>query len=141
MQKQSGFTLVELMVGIAIIAILTAVALPAYRNYVITSRLTEAFSSLATAQAASEQFWSNNRTYVGFDTAASFPRNSTNFNYALSGADTSSYTITATGVGGSPVAGFSYTIDQNGSRTTVSTPSWGTSTTCWINKQGGACVQ
>lgn len=137
----SGFTLIELMIALAIIAVITAVALPSYRNHVISSRLTEAYSGLAAAQSAAEQFWSNNRTYVGFNAASNFPQATSNFTYALSNDSASTYTVTASGVAGSPVSGFSYTINQNGNRTTVATPSWGTSASCWINKEGGACVQ
>ena len=44
MQNQKGFTLIELMIVIAIIGILAALALPAYQNYVAKSQVTEAFS-------------------------------------------------------------------------------------------------
>ena len=44
MQNQKGFTLIELMIVIAIIAILAAIALPAYNNYVAKSQVTEAVS-------------------------------------------------------------------------------------------------
>ncbi|MBP9217613.1 MAG: prepilin-type N-terminal cleavage/methylation domain-containing protein [Sterolibacterium sp.] len=141
MHKQSGFTLVELMIAVIVVAVLTAVALPSYRSHVTSSRLTEAFSSLAAAQAASEQFWSNNRTYVGFDIATNFPQTTSNFTYALSNETTSTYTITADGVTGSPVDGFTFTVNQNGDRATTATPTGETSTTCWLYKQGGVCVQ
>lgn len=141
MKKQSGFTLIELMITVVIISIISAVALPTYRQYIITSRLTEAFSALSSAQAAAEQFWSNNRTYVGFNTANGLPAATTNFTYALSNATTSTFTLTATGVSNT-VVGFSFTIDQNGNKATIAVPpGWGSPTGCWVNKQGGACVQ
>jgi type IV pilus assembly protein PilE len=142
MQRPSGFTLVELMVTVAIVAVLSAIALPAYQQYVIRARLTDAFSALASAQTSAEQFWSNNHTYVGLNAANGFPAATSNFTYTLSNQSASTFTITATGVTPGPVAGFAFSIDQNGNKATTSVPTgWTASTTCWVNKQGGTCVQ
>jgi type IV pilus assembly protein PilE len=141
MKRQSGFTLIELMITVAVIAVLSAIALPSYQQYAIRARLTDAFSALSSAQASAEQFWSSNRTYVGFQNANGFPVNSANFTYTMPVAATSStYAIAATGAG--PVLGFAFTIDQNGNKATTAVPAgWTASATCWINKKGGACVQ
>jgi type IV pilus assembly protein PilE len=142
MKRQSGFTLIELMITVAIIALLSAIALPSYQQYVIRARLTDAFSALASAQSSAEQFWSNNRTYVGFNTANGFPVNTSNFTYNLSNQTASTYTLTAAGVAGTPVAAFAFTIDQNGNKATAAVPTgWTASATCWVNKKGGICVQ
>jgi type IV pilus assembly protein PilE len=134
----AGYTLVEVMVTVAIVGILSAVAVPAYTDYVTRGRLAEAFTALGGAQASAEQFWANNRTYVGFDGSNSFPAATPNFSYALSGASASAYTVTATGQ--DKAAGFVYTIDQTGARTTTGSPAgWGTSATCWVDRKGGAC--
>jgi type IV pilus assembly protein PilE len=135
---QRGFTLIEVLVTVAIVGILLAVALPAYSDYVIRGRLSEAFTALGGAQPAAEQFWSNNRTYIGFDAGGSFPGATNNFTFTLTNATPSSYTVTATGIG--KMTGFSYTIDQNGTRTTAATPAgWGTSNSCWVDHKGGTC--
>jgi type IV pilus assembly protein PilE len=139
MYKPKGFTLIELMVVVAIVGILSAVALPAYSTYVTRGRLAEAFTALGGAQPAAEQYWANKRDYKDFNLASNFPATTANFSYALSNATPSSYTITATGLG--KVAGFVYTINQNGARATTASPSgWGTSTSCWVDRKGGACT-
>lgn len=52
MKGQKGFTLIELMIVVAIIGILAAVALPAYQDYTVRSRVTEGLSLAAAAKAA-----------------------------------------------------------------------------------------
>jgi len=135
---QRGFTLIELLVSIAIVGILMGVAIPLYSDYVVRGRLAEAFSALGSAQAAAEQYWSNQRDYTGFDGVSTFPAASSNFTYTLSNASPSSYTITATGIG--KMAGFVYTINQSGTRATTGSPAgWGTNANCWVDHKGGAC--
>lgn len=135
--RAGGFTLIELLVVVAVIAILTAIAVPAYGSYVTRSRLTEAFSGLGSVQTAAEDYWNTKvpHTYAGFDR---LPASSANFTFTLTSATASSYTVTATGAG--TMAGFVYTIDQNGNRTSQA-GSWGTSNTCWIDRKGALCVQ
>jgi type IV pilus assembly protein PilE len=136
---QQGFTLIEIMISVAIVGILLAVGVPAYSDYVTRGRLTEAFTGLGGAQPAAEQFWSNTRSYIGFDgPGTNFPTATNNFTFALSNASASSYTVTATGI--NKMNGFRYSIDQNGTRVTLATPTgWGTSATCWVDHKGGAC--
>lgn len=137
---QDGFTLVEIMITVAIVGILTAVALPNYRDYTTRARLTEAFSTLSAAQANAEQFWSNTRSYSGFGAASTFPPTGKNFTYALSGETASAYTITATGTGS--LASFVYTINQSGTRATTGVPSdWTTNSACWVDRRDGSCTQ
>jgi type IV pilus assembly protein PilE len=143
MNRQArGFSLIEILVAVAIVGILTAIAIPAYGSYVLRTRLTEAFAGLAGVQPNAEQYWANQRTFVGLDTEtpSRMPPTSSNFTYALSNASASSYTVTATGQG--PAAGFVYTIDQSGARATTSVPTgWTASTSCWVDRKGGLCTQ
>ena len=66
-----GYTLIELMITVAIIGILAAVAIPAYNGYVKTGREAEAKAGLTTIALLEEQYFAENRTYVaGADAAA-----------------------------------------------------------------------
>jgi type IV pilus assembly protein PilE len=140
-RSNRGFTLIEVMITIVIVGILSAIALPNYRDYVTRGRLAEAFSTLAAVQPSAEQYWSNYRKFDGFDGAANgFPADTTNFTYALSGATTAGYTVTATGR--AQAAGFVYTIDQQGNRATTGVPTgWTANAGCWVDRRGGQCSQ
>lgn len=136
MQRQQGFTLIEILIAVVIVGILTAVAVPAYSDYVVRTRLSEAFTGLAGLQPSAEQYWSNNRTFAGF---AALPANSDNFTFALSNDTASTYTVTATGRG--PSAGFVFTVDQSGNRATTGVPSgWTAKADCWTDRKDGRCA-
>lgn len=142
-KKHAGFTLIEIMMVVIIIGILAAIAVPAYSDYLIRSRITQATAGLAERRVRMEQFFQDNHTYVGgpgcgaTDTAAS-----QYFNFTAACPDAAAYTLTAAGK--SSATGFSYTIDQANRRTsTIASPApsgWRQAlTTCWITSKGGGC--
>jgi type IV pilus assembly protein PilE len=152
--RPSGFTLIELMIAIAIIGILTAIALPAYRNYVIRGKLIAGTNALANMRTQMEQYYQDNRTYatVSAPTIVSpcvanavVASNGNLFNVGCSATSdvptSTTYTLRATGTG--TVAGAVYTIDQSNNMTTVGFPtSWGSvpaSSACWIMRKGDTC--
>lgn len=59
-----GFTLIELMIGIAIVGILAAIVYPSYTDGVNRSRRAEAMTELARIAALQEQYYADNRTYA-----------------------------------------------------------------------------
>jgi type IV pilus assembly protein PilE len=138
MKVQKGFTLIELMVVVAIVAILAKVAFPVYSNYVIRGKIPEATSNLSSKRVQMEQSYQDNRTYVGASACTNDTTSSKYFTFSCA-ATATTYTLTATGT--SSMAGFTYTIDQsNVKQTTAAQTGWTpTSTTCWITKPGGVC--
>ena len=143
MKRESGFTLIELMIVVTIIAILASIVVPSYRNRVITSKLMEGVSALADARVKMEQAFMDYKTYNtigdGVTCPATIPLASKNFTYACSNLTDTTYTITATGI--DSLAGFSYTINETNTHATTGLKAgWGSTTTnCWITTKGGTC--
>jgi len=137
-----GFTLIELMITVAIVAILSAIALPAYSRYITRSRIPEATSNLAGWQTKMEQWFQDNQTYraaSGSACGVTAPTGAKYFSFSCTSGSTEAFQLTATGQ--DTMAGFVYTVDQAGTKTsTVTAVGWeGTSTNCWIINSGGAC--
>ncbi|MFK2900421.1 type IV pilin protein [Dyella jejuensis] len=111
-----GFTLIELMVVVAIIAILTAIALPIYQQQVMRSRRTAAKSALFDVASREERYYSTTNNYatefstLGYSTVTnntlSVPGNGQNF-YTIQfspASSSSTYTVQAVPVAGGPQA-------------------------------------
>jgi type IV pilus assembly protein PilE len=110
------------MVAVAIIAILAATAMPAYRDYSIRSQLIDATAALSDQRVRMEQHYADNRNYGDSSCGPTMPLLE---RFTLSCALTAGgqgYTITASGTSGTSMQGFSYTINQANERVTTG---WG----------------
>lgn len=74
-KHNQGFTLVELMIVVVIVAILAAVAIPSYQQYVISSRRAEAQSALMQFAQAVERHYAKKYNYASAATGANRPAN------------------------------------------------------------------
>jgi type IV pilus assembly protein PilE len=151
-RMQRGFTLIEIMVTVAIVAILAAIALPNYRDYITRGKIVEATAGLADARVKMEQYFQDNRAYPGGCVIAPAAPGAANvqlqslqhFALTCGNLTATTYTVTATGTG--DMVGFSYTIDQDNNKTsgftgagasagwTVAAPN-----TCWVIRKGAVC--
>ena len=161
MQHAKGFTLLELMITVVIVAILAGIAIPSYNDYVLRGRLTEATGNLADLRVKMEQFYMDNRVYnvAGDLKTCGIPGGNTPtvsdgryFTYQCAtdpdkvnalGAQT--YVLTATGVAGQGLDGLSYTINERNGKATQIAPGSTleklgyTGAACWVRKKPGDC--
>ncbi len=101
---QKGFTLIELMIVVAIIGILAAVALPAYQDYTARSQVSEAISLASGAKTAVTEFWTSKGYFPVSNTSAGIAATATDINgkyvasVAVGGTGAVTATMKSTGV-------------------------------------------
>lgn len=144
-RKSSGFTLIEVMITVAIVAILASIAIPSYRNYVIRGKIPEATAHLQSKRVRMEQYFQDARRYTGGKAGDADAATSKYFDFSALDASstdtrtTTTYTLFARGKGS--MAGFTYSIDQSGAKSSTVTgvSGWTGNPTCWVTKTGGQC--
>lgn len=147
MKTLQGFTLIELMITIAIIGILSTIAIPAYNDYVVRGKLTEATATLYDLRFQMERYYQDNRRYMtaaGGDicgVAAPTGDNAKYFDYTCAVDESDqAYIWTASGKGSANLSDYSFTIDEANNRTTTAFPgASGLPAPCWLAKKGDTC--
>lgn len=136
----SGFTLIEVMVTVAIIGILAAIAVPAYQDYVLRGQLVDAHNALAALRANMERHFQDNRDYRSIGTTFISPCASPAAagSFTLSCPTLTATTFTAQAAGSGPTTGFTFTVNQQNVRATTGVRSgWTSCTTGWTTKKSG----
>lgn len=153
MKRSQGFTLIELMIVVAIVGILAAIAIPSYNEYVIRSRITGAVATLSDMNVKLEQYFQDNRTYVGAcanNTTAPLPPAAANsfFDFSCPTLTVTTFDVLATGK--SSMTDFKYHIERgilvggvahSGKRTESLGSGWSGAPKldCWITSKSGSC--
>ena len=142
--RAPGFTLLEMMIVVLIVGILAAIALPNYSDYVKRGKIIEATQRLSDARTKLEQWFLDNRTYVGGcaeppqklgDLGGTSP-----FSLACNAPDATHYTVTATGNPGQGMdAAFVYTINETNLKVSHGPSGWNGNDNCWAIRKDGSC--
>jgi type IV pilus assembly protein PilE len=128
-----GFTLIEVLVTIAIVAIIASVALPSYTAYVQRSRIPSGLDALSSYFTRMEQRYQDSGSYAnGANCAVALPV-ATNYTLSCAIAD-AGQSFTATAAGSGPIAGHTYTINHQGVRRTTAHPKGLPADACWSVK-------
>jgi type IV pilus assembly protein PilE len=129
--RSDGFTLIELVVAMVIIAILTAVAIPTYRYYSLKAKRSDALNSLSTDQSTLERCYAQFLAYNSANcplATGGFPQNSLKGYYVITAPtlNATQYTLTATATGPqtADTACETFTVDQTNTQTATTSSCW-----------------
>jgi type IV pilus assembly protein PilA len=109
-QRVRGFTLIELMIVVAIVGILAAIAIPAYEDYTIRARVTDGISLSNGFKIAVEDSWNSSPTFPLTAMPASISNPSTDWVQAVTGDPNSGNIIVTFGGGASAMSGHTITL-------------------------------
>ncbi|WP_084282490.1 type IV pilin protein [Deefgea rivuli] len=124
MKKNLGFSLIEMMITVAIIGILASIALPSYQQYIIKTRRTDVQQTITSQAQAFERYFTSNGRYTSTGTTCAVANSSNTYYTITSDCSTANtFTVTAT-----PITGKSQANDG-----TITLTNTGARTGTWIN--------
>jgi type IV pilus assembly protein PilE len=142
-----GFTLIELMIVLAIIGVLAGIGIPQYQEYMTRGKLAEAMSLLSDLQIRQEQYYQDNRLYFSGMTPRAAGQyftdttccTTTCVNTPATNKDynASPGTQTFTCYARSPALNITYRINQTGAKDTIKSD--GSTASCWLKSATGSC--
>lgn len=145
-RRESGFTLLEVMITVCIVAILAAIALPAYQDSIMRGKLIDATMKLGDYRSQMEKWFLDNRTYLNGATCGIAPpapgaKDPFELQCGPPAPTATTYTIRAVGrPAGGMSSSFEFTVDQANQRTSTGDGgSWAGNGTCWAVRKDGTC--
>jgi type IV pilus assembly protein PilE len=142
-QEQQGVTLLELLIAVAVLAVLASIAVPSYSSYVTRGKIATALGELSAARVRLEQFYQDNRNYGSTATGCGVPMPSVSgFTMTCTwgdGGTSQSFIVTAAGAASAGMSGYTYSIDNADRQNTVQFDGVTLNAPCWIKKRGETC--
>jgi type IV pilus assembly protein PilA len=125
MKKQQGFTLIELMIVVAIIGILAAIALPAYQDYTKRAKVSEGLSLAASAKIAVAEYFTSENVWPTTNASAGLPDSGD-----IKGSHVKSIGVAAAGSTAAITVTYNANVDDD--KTLTLTASTGNNTITWV---------
>ena len=127
MKKQQGFTLIELMIVVAIVGILAAIAIPAYKDYTVRAKVSECAASLSACKASVTEFYNTQAAMPGDASAAGCSDSSSQWCTGMEFDGTSAISITVVQATGVPA---DCTLSLTAATNNAEITGWNGSTAC-----------
>lgn len=138
-----GFTLIELMITVAVIGVLAAIGYPSYTEFVHRGKIVEGLGELSALRVRLEQYYQDNRNYGSTAAACgvvmpSKPTFAFTCTWGAS-ATSQSFVATATGLASGGMSGFTFTVNEVNAQATSNFAGSAVTATCWMKKRGETC--